>query len=215
MRYVLLIFALIVVATVSIAGFRGSKSRKPPIEIFPDMVRQPKLRPQTFNAFFRDNLSSREPVPGTIPQIKPMRVADKEVYPFEDSPVNSGRITGTTNFLELNPFPITADFLARGQRQFNINCAACHTRVGDGNGVAKRIAAMPTIANLHDKRIVELTDGEIFNTLNYGKNTMLGYAANIEVQDRWAIIAYLRALQLSWLGSLDDVPEPARAALKK
>ncbi len=215
MRYFLLLLALIVVATVSIAGFRGSKSRKPPIEIFPDMVRQPKLRPQTFNAFFRDNLSSREPAAGTVSQMKPVKVGDKEVYPFEDSPVNTGRIPGTTNFVELNPFPVTAEFLARGQRQFNIHCAACHTQTGDGNSVAKKIVAMPTIANLHDKRIVELPDGDIFNTVSNGKNTMPAYGANIDAADRWAIVAYLRALQLSRLGSLDDVPESARGTLKK
>ncbi len=215
MRYFLLFFALVVVATVSIAGFRGSKSRKPPLYIFPDMERQTKVKPQKFNAFFSDNLGSRDPVPGAISQMRPFRVGDQEVYPYEDVPANTGRIAGTTNFLETNPFPVTAELLARGQRQLNIICAACHTEVGDGNSVAKKIAAMPTIANLHDKRIVELPDGEIFNTIGYGKSTMMGYATVLDVPDRWAIVAYLRALQLSWLGTPDDVPESARASLEK
>jgi mono/diheme cytochrome c family protein len=147
--------------------------------------------------------------------MKPVKVGDKEVYPFEDSPVNTGRLTGTTNFIELNPFPVTAEFLARGQRQFNIHCAACHTQTGDGNSVARKIVALPTIANLHDKRIVELPDGDVFNTVSNGKNTMPAYGPNVEAADRWAIVAYLRALQLSRLGSLDDVPESARGTLKK
>ena len=131
------------------------------------------------------------------------------------SPVNSGRISGTTNFLETNPRAVTAELLRRGQERFDIYCAACHTRLGDGNSVAKRIAAMPVVANLHDKRIVALPDGEIFNTIGYGKNLMQGYAATIDVPDRWAIVAYLRALQLSRLGVLDDVPEAVRSTLKK
>ena len=74
---------------------------------------------------------------------------------------------------------------------------------------------MAVVANLHDKRIVELADGEIFNTISYGKNLMQGYAANLPFQDRWAAIAYLRALQLSRLGTLDEVPEAMRGTLKK
>jgi mono/diheme cytochrome c family protein len=98
---------------------------------------------------------------------------------------------------------------------FNIQCAACHSKVGDGKGVPNRIGAMAVVANLHDKRIVELTDGELFNTVSYGKGLMQGYAGSMPVQDRWAAVAYLRALQLSRLGTLDDVPEAARGTLKK
>jgi len=215
MRYFLLILALAVVTVVAVAGKRGALSRRPPIEIFPDMVRQPKLRPQTRNNFFPDQFSSQVAVAGTIPRTAPRQVGTNLVYPWQDLPVNSGRITGTTNFLENNPLPFTAELLRRGQERFDIHCAACHTRLGDGNSVAKRIAAMPVVANLHDKRIVELPDGEIFNTISYGKNLMQGYAANLNVGDRWAIIAYLRALQLSRLGLIEDVPEAMRSTLKK
>lgn len=215
MRYFLAIFALCVLGTVGVLGFRGSHFRKPPLYIFPDMERQPKLRPQTANAFFDNGLSSRLPVPGTIPRTQPIRLGDKSVYPWEDSPVTTGRLTGTTNFVEVNPLPVTTELMQRGQQVFNINCAACHSKVGDGNGVPKRINAMGVIANLHDKRIVEMTDGELFSTVSYGKGLMQGYAGNIPVQDRWAAVAYLRALQLSRLGAIEDVPEAARATLKK
>jgi mono/diheme cytochrome c family protein len=204
MRYFLLIFALCVGTVVGIAGRRGSFSRRPPIEIFPDMNRQPKLRPQTPDDFFGDGRSSRLPVPGTIAQ---------EDTHYEDLPVNTGRVPGTTNFVETIPVPVTATLLARGQQRFNINCSPCHGQQADGNGVVKKLG-LATVANLHDKRIVELPDGEIFNTITYGKNTMGPYGANVTIEDRWAIISYLRALQLSQLGSIDDVPEPARAALK-
>ena len=215
MRYFLAIFALCVLATVGVLGFRGSHFRQPPLYIFPDMERQPKLRPQTANAFFENGMSSRLPVAGTIARSQPVQVGQKLVYPWEDSPVATGRVPGTTNFVELNPLPVTAELLQRGQQVFDINCAACHSKLGDGNGTPKRIGAMAVVANLHDKRIVELTDGELFNTVSYGKGLMQGYAGNLPIRDRWAAIAYLRALQLSRLGSLDDVPEAARSALKK
>jgi mono/diheme cytochrome c family protein len=215
MRYFLAIFALCVLATVGILGFRGSHFRKPPLYIFPDMERQPKLRPQTANAFFDDGMSSRLPVAGTIARSQPVQVGDSLVYCWQDSPLTTGLATGTTNFVAVNPLPVTDELLQRGQQVFNINCAACHSKLGDGNGTPKRINAMAVVANLHDKRIVELADGEIFNTVSYGKGLMLGYAANLPIQDRWAAIAYLRALQLSRLGALDEVPEALRGTLKK
>jgi mono/diheme cytochrome c family protein len=215
MRYFLAIFALCVLATVAVLGFRGTHFRKPPLYIFPDMERQPKLRPQTANAFFDNGMSSRLPVAGTVARSQPIRVGEKLIYPWQDTPLTTGLVTGTTNFVELNPLPVTDELLQRGQQVFNINCAACHSKVGDGNGTPKRIGAMAVVGNLHDKRIVELTDGELFNTISYGKNLMQGYAATLPIQDRWAAVAYLRALQLSRLGTLDEVPEAARGALKK
>ena len=215
MRYFLAILTLFVLATVCVLGPRGRTFSKPPLYIFPDMERQPKLRPQTANAFFDNGMSSRLPLAGTVARSQPVHVGDKLVYPWQDSPVTTGFVTGTTNFVELNPLPFTDELLQRGEQVFNINCAACHSKVGDGNGTPKRIGAMAVVANLHDKRIVELADGEIFNTISYGKNLMQDYAANLPVQDRWAAVAYLRALQLSRLGALDEVPEALRGTLKK
>ena len=214
MRYFILIFAVLALIVVGVAGRRGDLSRNRPIQIFPDMKRQLKLRPQTPNGFFASGLSSQLPPPGTIAQGKPKLVGGREVYPFEDAPVNTGRVPGTTNFVELNPFPVTGGLLARGQQRYTIYCAPCHGQTGEGNGITKKIGAMAVVANLHDKRIVELADGEIFNTVSYGKNNMQGYAPQIVVEDRWAIIAYLRALQLSRLGSVDDLTPETRAQLK-
>ena len=141
-------------------------------------------------------------------------VASQEVYPFEEVPVNTGRIAGTTNFVALNPFPVTENLLKRGQQRFTIYCSPCHGQTGEGNGITKKLGVMAVLANLHDKRIVELADGELFNTVSYGKNNMQGYAPQVPVEDRWAIIAYLRALQLSRLGSVDDLAPETRAKLK-
>lgn len=216
MRYFLAIFAAVVAIGMIVAGKRGDISRKPPIEVFPDMDRQLKLRPQTPNGFFASGLSSQLPVEGTVSQSRPLIVAGREVYPFEDDPVNRGMLPGKTNFVELNPLPVTGALLARGHERFNIYCAPCHGKTGEGNGITKKIGAMAIVANLHDKRIVELADGDIFNTLSQGKGQMQGYAPQIvDVQDRWAIVAYLRALQLSRLGLESDLTPELAAKLKK
>ena len=215
MRYFLLILGLCALAVVLIAGKRGDLSRKSPIYVFPDMKRQLKLRPQQPNDFFANGVSSQLPVAGTIARARPIQVGERLVYPYEDSPVFTGRNTGMTNFVENIPMPVTAQLLARGQERFNIYCSPCHGREADGNGIVKKIGGMITIANLHDKRIVELPDGEIFFVITSGRNTMNAYGPNVAVEDRWAIIAYLRALQLSHLASVDDVPPQLRDKLKK
>ncbi len=214
MRYFLLIFGIVVVGVMLIAGRQGDMSRNRPLQIFPDMKRQAKLRPQTANGFFANGLSSQLPQPGTVAQEKPMLVGTNAVYSFEDAPVNTGRVTGSTNFVELNPFPVNKTLLDRGQRQFNIYCAPCHGQTGEGTGITKKIGAMAIVANLHDKRIVQLTDGELFTTVSHGKGVMQGYAPQMTTEDRWAVIAYLRALQLSRLGSVDDLAAETRAKLK-
>jgi len=205
MRYLLLFFLVCAVMTVAVAGHRGSWSRRTPIEIFPDMNRQPKLRPQSPDDFFGDGRTSRQPIAGTI--------AREDIH-YLDLPVNNGRVSGTTNFIDTIPVQVTAALLERGKQRFEINCSPCHGRQADGNGVVKKLG-LATVANLHDKRIVELKDGEIFNTITYGKNTMGPYGANVTVEDRWAIVAYLRTLQLSQLGLMEDVPDAMRGPLKK
>ncbi len=214
-----LIGAALGAATFGILGLPGRMSHKPPVEIYsdrymPGMDRQPKLRPMEPNSFFANGVSSQLPPEGTVAQSQPIETANGPVYLFEDSPVNTGHEVGTTNFVETNPLPVNEALLQRGRERFDIYCAPCHGRTGDGNGITKQIGVMPTVANLHDKRIVELTDGEIFNTITHGKNTMGAYGPLIPTQDRWAVIAYVRALQLSWLGTKDDLTPAQQATLK-
>ena len=209
-----LIGAAIGAATVGILGFQGSTMRKPPFELFPDMDRQAKLRPQEPNHFFANGVSSQLPPAGTVARSQPIQTVNGEVYAFEDSPVNTGKISGTTNFVESNPLPVNEALLARGRDRFDIYCAPCHGRLGDGNGITKKIGVMPAVANLHDKRIVEMADGEIFNTITHGKGLMGAAGPLVPTEDRWAIIAYVRALQLSWLGKTNDLPAAQSATLK-
>jgi mono/diheme cytochrome c family protein len=218
MRYLLyfiLVFVAGAAAFFTIVGVPGHLSRKPPLEVFPDMDRQAKLRPEKPFEFFTNGLNSQLPHAGTIARSEPIQTANGAVYSFEDSPVNTGKISGTTNFVEINPLIVNAVLLARGREQFNIYCTPCHGGLGDGNGITKKIGTMPAVANLHDKRIVEMTDGEIFNTITHGKGLMGAYGPLMSAPDRWAAVAYLRALQLSWLGSPDELSAEQRAALKK
>ena len=211
---IVLIGMAIGAVTVGILGFQGGMMRKPPFELFPDMDRQAKLRPQAPFKFMANGVSSQLPPAGTVARSQPIQTLDGKVYGFEDSPVNTGRIAGTTNLVETNPLPVNEALLKRGRERFDIYCAPCHGRTGDGNGITKKIGVMAAVANLHDKRIVVMTDGEIFNTITFGKSTMGAVGPLVPTQDRWAIIAYLRALQLSWLGTKDDLTPAQQAALK-
>lgn len=203
MRYFLVVFVMTVAAVWLVAGKRGDVSRKPPIEIFDDMVRQVKFRPQQPNGFFANGRTSQKFVAGTV--ARGSHYADNEV--------NTGKVPGTTNFVAVVPVTVSATLMARGAQRYDISCRPCHGALGDGNGITKKLG-MGVVANLHDTRIVQLADGEIFNTITHGKNLMSGYGANITIEDRWAIVAYVRALQRSRLAVLEDVPAEFRAEMQ-
>lgn len=215
MKYIFATFLVLVLCVVGVLGFRGSQFRKPPLRIFPDMENQLKLRhPQAPNAFFPNGRVSQPPVAGTVARAVPIQTVSGPVLPHESVPFNTGLISGTTNFVEFNQLQIDAELMKRGQRQFNIYCSPCHGATADGNGVPRKLGAMAVVANLHDRRIVEMNDGELFYVITHGRNLMGPYGSVIETRDRWAIIAYLRALQLSSLGTLEDLPQEMRSALK-
>lgn len=218
MRYLLysiLVIVAIAAAAFTIVGLPGHLSRKPPLEVFPDMDRQAKLRPAQPFDFFTNGLSSQLPPAGTVVRSAPIETANGAVYSYQDVPFNTGRTVGTTNFVALNPLAVNAALLQRGRGQYDIYCAPCHGALGDGNGITKKLGVMPAVISLHDRRIIDMTDGEIFNTITHGKGLMGAYGATVVAQDRWAIVAYTRALELSRLGSLEDLPPDQRAALKK
>lgn len=205
------LLALAVVSVIAVAGFRGNATTRTPIELFPDMDRQPKLRPQTASQFsaFADGRTSRGVPVGTVPQ----RNGFSENAYWEDNAFNTGKEGAA--FVEANPLPVTANLLERGQQRFTIYCQPCHGAQADSTGGITKKLGMTSVANLMDPRIIKLNDGEIFNTITYGKTTMMGYASQINPEDRWAIVAYVRALQLSRLGFEADVPAPELAKLKK
>jgi mono/diheme cytochrome c family protein len=102
--------------------------------------------------------------------------------------------------------------MERGRQRFNITCAMCHGAAAEGNGIVKQYG-LASVVTLQDDRIRKMSDGEIFNTITHGKNTMMAYGPNLIVADRWAIIAYLRALQRSQRAGIADVPEDQRPEL--
>jgi mono/diheme cytochrome c family protein len=204
MRHVYLITLFVCVLVVSVLGFRGTKFTAPPIDIFPEwafpsMEHQPKLRPQSVNAFFADGRTDRTPPARTV--ARGMLRVDDHLY--------RGKDAGGA-FAPGMPAGITIDlpFMQRGQHQYQIYCAPCHGVTGDGNGITKRygMGATPTY---HDQRLRSMPEGEIFNTITNGKNTMLPYADKIGPEDRWAVVAYVRALQRAQQGTAADVADPA------
>ena len=226
LKYFFYIFALVVVLVVTVAGFRGQKSQKTPIEIFPDMDHQPKVKAQVPSQFFADGRGNREPVPGTVPlgSAMPLHKPIDGSTGESQSPYKQVRFSSGVSYFDTGkmdnkwgtgiPFEATPELIARGQERYAISCKVCHGATGAGNGIAGKYGLV-AIANLHQTRIRDMADGEIFNTITHGKNTMMGYGDRIQVQDRWAIIAYIRALQLSQGGAtVNDLPPAERAKLE-
>ncbi len=221
MKYFFLAFAAAVLAVALIAGPRGYKSTNRPFEFFPDMDRQPKVKAQVDSVFFADGLGSRPPVPGTVPLGWDIPVRGAGEKPEMQHAVNG--YTAAPDYFNTGkmgdrwgdglPVPVTAALMKRGQDRYVINCQICHGATGAGNGVTSKYGWVG-IANYHDQRLVDMADGELFNTITNGKNTMYGYGGNITVVDRWAIVAYLRALQKAQLGRLSDLTPEQQAALK-
>jgi mono/diheme cytochrome c family protein len=231
LRAFFVIFILCTIATLAVLGFRGEKGTKPPFEVFPDMVRQPKVRAQAPLDFFADGRGPRLPVTGTVPvgyeMPKPKTESSPPGIAGGDAPEEAHMriaFSAGTDYFNTGkmgdqwgsgiPLPVTRELMERGQQRFNITCAMCHGPAAGGNGITKQYG-LATVVSLQDDRLRKMSDGEIFNTITNGKNTMMPYGPNIVVSDRWAIIAYLRALQRSQHATIADVPEDQRAEMDK
>jgi mono/diheme cytochrome c family protein len=227
LRGFFVIFLLCTIAVIAVFGFRGQKGTAPPQEIFPDMVRQPKVRAQAPLDFFADGRGPRLPVAGTVPIGYEMPKPDTpEAEPAAVGPWSHPHASFSvgTDYYDTGkmadhwgtgiPLEVTPELMERGQQRFNITCAMCHGAAAMGNGIVKQ-HGLATVVSLQDERIRKMADGEIFNTITNGKNTMMAYGPNIIVPDRWAIIAYLRALQRSQNAAIADVPGNQRARLDK
>jgi mono/diheme cytochrome c family protein len=227
LRGFFVIFFLCTIAILAVFGFRGQKSTQPPTEVFPDMVRQPKVRAQAPLDLFADGRGPRLPVAGTVPigyempKSKTPQTQPIEVGPWSHPDASFSAGTDYYNTGKMGnqwgtgiPLEMTSELMERGQQRFNITCAMCHGASAAGNGITKQYG-LATVVTLQDEKIRKMSDGEIFNTITNGKNTMMAYGPNIIVPDRWAIIAYLRALQRSQNATIADVPEGRRAELDK
>jgi len=166
------------------------------------MADQPRYEPLQKSEFFDDRRASRPLVEGTV--ARGHLEADEHLY--------SGKINGEP--AQTFPFPIDGQVLRRGQERFNIFCSPCHDRVGTGDGMIVRrgYRAPPS---LHIQRLRSAPPGELFGVISHGFGVMPDYAALITARDRWAIAAYIRALQLSQNARISDVSETERGTLEK
>jgi len=194
--YVLGVLALI--SLVAVGGCaRGCTSSRPPIHINPSMDDQPKVRPQTASDFFYNGASMRQPVPGTVP------VGGLQ----EDGAFFTGR--GADGQL-VATIPVTVDdaLLERGRQRYGIYCQPCHDARGDGRGILFQRGNVPT-GNFHQEKILNYADGQIFDVITNGVGLMSGYRWPIPPADRWAIVAYVRALQRERLARAAAAPAGA------
>ncbi|MCX6956950.1 MAG: cytochrome c [Verrucomicrobiae bacterium] len=228
LRYFFIGFTLLLLLLVSMTGLRGWKSKRPPLELFPDMVRQAKYKAQTESSFYADGRAAQAHATGTVPMgysAPQAKFADSNSSSTDlAGPYKNIQFSGSPTYRETGrmgtqwgtgiPFEVTPSIMQRGQERYNISCAVCHAATGQGNGIASKYG-LNGIANQHQQRIRDMADGEIFNTITWGKNTMMGYGSNIQVPDRWAIICYLRALQRSQNATLSDVPDAEQKKLNR
>ena len=215
-------FGVLIIAgliALGFAGFRGQRTELTHVEWFNDMAHQPKLQPQQRNTFFADGRNERPPVAGTVP----IGFTLKGRYDQTGGSNRFGTFTNTPDYLHTGrmgevygdgiPEALTAggyEFIKRGQERYDIHCAICHGRAGAGDGVVKSFG-MATIASLLTDPIVQQPDGRIFNTITHGRSTMGAYGPVITVEDRWAIVAYVRALQKAATGKLAAAPAATNA----
>ena len=176
-----------------------------------DMYNQPKVQTYEPSTFFADGRGSRPNVPGAVA----VGAAQTDTYLY------TGLVDGAEG--DVMPFAVSRELLERGQQQYDIWCSVCHGEAGYGQSmVAERGGIVP--ANFHQERLVQAPIGHFFNVIthgvyrgdanNGGYQSMYGYASRVSAEDRWAIAAYMRALQLSQNATLDDVPAENRASVQ-
>ncbi len=168
-----------------------------------DMHDQPKYIPLRPSSFFGDGRSERPLIEGTV-----ARGHLDDDYAFYTGRGPDGK------FLDEFPFAVTKAVMERGQDRFNVYCAPCHDRLGNGDGkIVRRGYRHPP--SYHIDRLMHVPNGYIYDVITNGFGAMPDYAAQIHPADRWAIVAYVRALQLAQNGKIDDVPADQRGALNQ
>jgi len=167
-----------------------------------DMHDQPKYIPLRSSDFFADGRSARTPVSGTVAR---GQLRENTVF-------YTGKVGG--QFATQFPMPVTLEMLERGQQRYDVYCAPCHARTGNGFGVVVQRGFRRPVT-FHDPRLRAAAPGYLFDVMTRGFGAMSDYAAQISPEDRWAIAAYVRALQLSQHASLQDLPPVQREQLMK
>jgi len=189
-KYLLIIVSALLVSSC----YRGKPSEKPPVHLNPNMDSQAKYEAQGKSKFFKDKSTMRMPVPGTVARGE---LREDEVY-----------YTGKTKEGELIqwvPINITMQILERGRKRYNIYCSPCHDQTGAGQGIVVKKGFLPP-PSLHIDRLREAPDGHIYDVISNGIRNMPVYKHQIPVDDRWNIVAYVRALQRSQNTMTEDFP---------
>lgn len=173
---------------------QGDLSSQPPIHLNPNMDNVARFDPQEPNPMFADGRAMRPQVPGTVArdQLK------------EDTQFFFGK--NGEDFVTEMPVEMDETLIRRGQERYNIYCAVCHDRAGVGQGIAVQRGMLPP-PDLHSERIRSLPVGQIYDAVANGVRNMPAYGPQIPVRDRWAIVSYVRALQLSQHAGFEQVPE--------
>jgi mono/diheme cytochrome c family protein len=219
----------------TLAGCRGEREDAPPRQFFPDLDDAPKWKPQDHSEFFADGRTMRLPPAGTVPfGTQGFRSEEPWAKKFDkqaddllkaDPAFYQGKAADGT-YLAKAPIAFTKEDLLRGQERFNIYCAACHNYSGDGQGTVGVMWSYP-VPNFHDDIYVDpknekSRDGYLFHIARDGvwspdgaQNKMPAYAHAIGYDDAWRIIAYIRVLQSTRRGTLEDVPADKRDEMKK
>jgi len=200
--YCALPLVAIIIALAFLSGC-SNVQRVPPVEVWDDMKRQGKFKPQLENDLFADHRNSRVPPTGTVAR----------GHLNEDAVYYTGMVGEM--YVGKSPVPVTMELLKKGQAKFGTYCTPCHDRTGSGQGIVPLHVPSWQPSNLMEDRVVQFADGEIFTVMSEGRRTMPAYKYQVSVEDRWAIIAYLRVLQRAAHGSMSDVPEDQKAALEK
>ena len=163
---------------------------------------EPKYTPMAAGDFFRNGQSARPVVEGTVARGE----SHTDTLRYE------GMVDGT--WADSFPFPVTAQVMQRGHERYDIFCSPCHGLLGDGQGMVVRRGLRGPVS-FHDQRFLKYPVGYFFAVITHGRGAMYPYASRIPVDDRWAIIAYIRALQLSQNASARDVPASQLAMLSE
>ena len=175
------------------------------------MQDQPKIKPLRGTTFFRDGLGSRQPIEGTIPRgylrSNTEFYTGKKAGTQANAPADAQANTFPDD-IDTFPLPVTSDVVERGRERYEIFCSACHGLTGNGDGMIVR-RGFRRAASFNDDRLRQAPVGHFFDAITNGWGAMPSYAAQIPVQDRWAIVAYIRALQLSQQNTAAASPSPS------
>ena len=193
---------------VALGGCRGMTSDDPPIHPNLNMDYVERFEAQEPNAFFYDGAAMRPPVAGTVARGKLKTDANA---PFEYGRTSSGA------YVDEIPVPVTASLVARGQDRYDIFCTPCHGLAGDGRGIVAvgngGLGYGFQVPSYHTDALRERPDGYVYDVIQNGINTMPSYGHELLPADRWAVVAYVRALQRSIEAAPDDVPQTERERL--